>query len=294
VLPILDTHQSYDDFRLDALLQYDLDDSECDGRTDKHIDHSSSHTSDLPIANFDDIYNSIPEIEYKNTTSQNMHLARSMSDRKLLRLGTSQRLFNIPAASTHSLSSDSDIFQKKSKKGGFIRSLGKLIQRPNQTTVSNTAMDHSNCKRGVGRKLSTRTEGTVLSCDDKSAVVTATCDDANDDSSSVCYIESDNNSYTLSEEWYNGMNYSTDTFESNDFVSNEMSKSDVSSRLYRSLPIIESRGMVSLLLDSDDDSECHAEESICDDGNNDIECHTDEKICGDSEKPRRRYSICDI
>jgi hypothetical protein len=280
VLPVVDLHQSYDDFRLDALLQYDLDDSERDDRNDNKIDHSSSHSTDLPLSNFDDIYDSISELDCDSTANQSRPFDRSKSGRKVLLREKSQRLFNNLSRSTRSVSSDGDVIQEKSRKCGFIQTLGMLIQRPNHETFSNTAPNHSKCKRGVVRKLSNRTEGTVLTYDDKSRTGISTCVSADDECSSVCYIESDHNSYTLADEWCNGMNCSTDTFESNDFDTSEMSKSDVSTRLYRSLPIIESRGLVSLLLDSDDDSECCTEEQTT--------------VIDDSEKRQRPYTICDI
>ena len=183
-----DIHQSYEDFRLDALLQYDLADDE---EENDAVDSESVHSGTIDEAAFDDLYASIPEVIYDddNARMSNEALTRASSLRdvtKRIRNVSSRKI--IPNRKTDDEAQNTPYKQPS----GLLRSVS-MILRPKRGKSKRFASKEKNAyERGIKRNISSKTEGTVSSFED---VVVRQSDD--DLSCSVCYLdeeEDDDNS----------------------------------------------------------------------------------------------------
>jgi hypothetical protein len=327
---MVDTHQSYEDFHLDALLQFDLVDDDDDNY---NADTDSIHSDVVDEAAFHELYESIPDVicdtndnnnkNYNNNNSNSkLSITRSTKLRNVTKMIRRPRLQQqvqrlTKSTSCRSIQSDDDYIMQigkstntskpKSctKKNNLIQSVGKILlpKRPLKTTSSNDHRQRSS--RGIVRNVSCRTEGSTVSwvSDDLSRTMSnIRLIEEDVSSSSKCYLddeEDDNESNCCSEvfvdECYkvmmnNSNNNSIDSLNNDDDCDVEEKTSYDDRFLNRSLPIIESRGLQSLFFDSDTATNNNNNNS-----NKNIETSTDDDTSEERyDSGRRQYTISEF
>ena len=165
-----DVHQSYEDFRLDALLQYDLADDEEEGDVQ---DSESVHSGIVDDATFDELYTSIHDDMCYDDDGGRRKL---MDVTKRLRKPQSRRI--IPSLKRY------DEKEEISKSPSLLRTVSVLF-RPKRGKSNRIISkgDKQQNQRGIERNISNRTDWTasVTSLDEVAF-------DA-DPSNSVCYLD---------------------------------------------------------------------------------------------------------
>ena len=185
-----DLHQSYEDFRLDALLQYDLAD---DVEEEDAADSESVHSGIIDEATFDKLYTSIPDVIYDddNTSRKKETFIRSpslMNVTMLVRnVSSRNRLHNRQAdEETH------ETFKPLSNKqhSGLLQSISIRL-RPKRITSKRLFLNNEQRvnRRGIERNISSKTEGTISSLED------VALNQSDDLSCSVCYLDEEEDEY---------------------------------------------------------------------------------------------------
>jgi hypothetical protein len=266
---MVDTHQSYEDFQLDALIQYDLADDD----DDYNADTDSIHSNAVDDAAFHELYDSIPAVVLDTNDANS---TSKVSTDRSLKLPNVTKMIRPPRLQIHKLnrsassrsvqSADDYIKSNKSKQKSFnkkhslILSVGKILL-PKRNSKSQS---ENRLRRGIERNVSCRTEGSTVSwiSDDLSKQLSHVQLIEEDMSStgSQCYLDDDDNgndsqsnccNEVFVDECYkimmgNDSNDNKNHNQSNDTLSSDEYCVDDDRFLNRSLPIIESRGLQSL------------------------------------------------
>lgn len=165
-----DIHQSYEDFRLDALLQYDLADDEEEGDVQ---DSESVHSGVVDDATFDELYTSIPDDIYYEDDGG----SRKLTD-------VTKRLRKLPSRRIISSLKRYDEKEETSKTPSLLRSVSILF-RPRRGKLNRIISkgDKQQNQRGIERNISNRTEWTASVTSLEEVALDA------DLSNSMCYLD---------------------------------------------------------------------------------------------------------
>jgi hypothetical protein len=182
-----DIHQSYEDFRLDALLQYDLADEE-----EEVADSESAHSGIVDDAIFDELYTSIPDDILCDESITGRHDKESFTRSPSL-IHATKFIRSVPSRNKKNNQKVNEEVEGAVKlrcnkqQGGLMQSVTKLL-RTKQIKLKRFSSSVEKCRnqRGVERNVSTKTEGTLSSHED-----VAHCQIDDDLSCSVCYLDED-------------------------------------------------------------------------------------------------------
>jgi hypothetical protein len=199
-----EVHQSYDDFCLDALLQYDLADDE---ENEDDVDSGSVQSNTVDESVFDELYTSISDVLCDEHSGAKDAFIRSPSFRdirKLIRNAPSWRVRNDKVNEViPQLSKSSD---KKTRR--LMLSIGMLLRSRSHTGTSGLIGSKS-FKRGIERNISTQTEATapILDDDDDGDAKNHTVK-SDDLSCSICYLDEDDDDSVNDTDETTSMNHS--------------------------------------------------------------------------------------
>jgi hypothetical protein len=264
---MVDVHQSYDDFQLDALIQYDLADDEDDLRLKDDCDVASIDSGIMDDAAFDSLYESTPCMVYdeEETTRPSLREVKKLllaphrkkmghSIRTLRHFGDGSNVAH--PVRRHSLGelqvneTNNSCKRKKYGLSGTFRTISRLLKRKSNRTYEKLVQ-----RGGVERTKSSRTEGTTL-YDDMSMAgeIQESTSIANKDSStsSICYLDDEDCNEVLADKCYKILNDSISTIsDGNGATDDTLSSWDKILNLpkfNRSMPIIETNNLQSLTL----------------------------------------------
>jgi hypothetical protein len=180
-----DIHQSYEDFRLDALLQYDLAEDE---EEEQAADSDSVNSGIIDEATFDELYTSIPDVIYDGEigTRKKEAFIRSpslMDVTKRIRSAPSRK--RIQTRKVNEEPQETFKPQCNKQQTGLLQSVSMLL-RPKQMNSKRLErkIEKSRSRRGIERNISSKTESTLSSFED---IVLRQSDD--DLSCSLCYLD---------------------------------------------------------------------------------------------------------